>query len=1120
MVNITLLGEQSVVDPVTERTLTLSARSVALLGLLISRTGSPQSRSAIAGAFWPDSSERQALTNLRRELHDLRQLVDDDSLEVTPTQLCWHDRGRHRVDLGIFLHEHAAAKAAGDDESAIRHGTAALQEYGGELLPGLDGDWLDEARARLRESCVELCDLVSAAAEHGNRLDVAEDAIRKRISLAPYDEPAYRRLMELQAGNGDRSGAVRTYHRLTELLEADLGLAPDPVTTRTLAGITAPDPPDAGPDGATGGRPGPAPAPLIDRLRGLDHRRTRLSALVTTLTVVAALAGGSAIQGRDPPGASAAVPANTVSELDGSGSVVASVQVGTNPIAVAADRDAVWVVNAGDDTVSKVNPATHAVTQTLDVGHDPRALVRTGDDLWVSNFADATVSRINVEAGRKVDTIEVGSDPDAIAAGPAGLWVANSGDNTIQRIDTATGTPGDPFDVGDGPDGLAVDDTSVWVANGREGSVMRIDARNGDQMTTPIRVGSGPRGIVRLGDDVWVADELSQSVTRITAATGHTHSIDVGDGPAAIAALEGSVWVADRYSGDLLRIDSDTEEQDRIAVHAPVHGLATAEGRLWVVSGALPSTSHHGGTLRVAATALPGHFSNIDIDPARAYDPWSVQPVRVVYDGLLADHYASADPQVLVPDLATSVPEPTDDGRTYTFNLRPGIRYSTGVRVKASDFVRGVHRALLATSGRPDFYAGIVGGRACIDHPASCDLSQGVVADDATGRVTFHLVGPDPQFLYKLTLLVVPTPPGTPLGRPASHLPGTGPYRIASYTHDQRVTLARNRFFRQWSAAAQPAGFVDGITWLKVAGAHEAADAVQQGRADLAALNAGEEEDPASVGSLIDGLRVSAPSRVHGSIPQATHFVVLNSSVPPFDNLLARQAFNYAIDRNQVVKLLGGPSRAVPTCQLMPPGMPSYQSYCPYTTGRPGGAYQGPDVARARNLVRASGTRGMKVTILDVVGDPYPPLDGYFAHVLRTLGYQATVRRLPNTPRNQAVFYTPRSRIQVESGWWGADFPLASNFYEIVSCAGDGATPVRHCDRDLDRRASGATTMMQTDPAAALRTWTDIDREVTDQAPLVPIANDLDTWITSERVGNFQAATGVIGPLLSQLWVR
>ena len=62
--------------------------------------------------------------------------------------------------------------------------------------------------------------------------------------------------------------------------------------------------------------------------------------------------------------------------------------------------------------------------------------------------------------------------------------------------------------------------------------------------------------------------------------------------------------------------------------------------------------------------------------------------------------------------------------------------------------------------------------------------------------------------------------------------------------------------------------------------------------------------------------------------------------------------------------------------------------------------------------------------------------------------------------------------------------------------------------------------MMQTDPGAALRTWTDIDREVTDQAPLVPVANKVGWWITSERVGNYQRWRRNVGPLLSQLWVR
>ncbi len=200
--------------------------------------------------------------------------------------------------------------------------------------------------------------------------------------------------------------------------------------------------------------------------------------------------------------------------------------------------------------------------------------------------------------------------------------------------------------------------------------------------------------------------------------------------------------------------------------------------------------------------------------------------------------------------------------------------------------------------------------------------------------MTFHLVAPDPQFLYKLTLLVVPTPPGTPFGRTTAPLPGTGPYRIASYRRDKEFALVRNPFFRQWSAPAQPAGFLDKIAWVKVADAHEAANAVQQGRADLAELTSEGEEDPASVGRLIDGLRVTAPSRVHSSIAQATGLAVLNSSIPPFDNPLARRAFNYAVDRKKVVERMGGPSVAVATCQLMPPSMPSYQPYCPYTPAR------------------------------------------------------------------------------------------------------------------------------------------------------------------------------------------
>jgi len=519
----------------------------------------------------------------------------------------------------------------------------------------------------------------------------------------------------------------------------------------------------------------------------------------------------------------------------------------------------------------------------------------------------------------------------------------------------------------------------------------------------------------------------------------------------------------------------------------------------------------------VAAGDLPGRFSGID--PAGVYDLTGVNAIRAVYDGLLAFHYASADSQVLVPDLAASVPDPTDGGRTYTFNLRPGIRYSTGVLVKASDFVRGVHRALLARSGRPDFYAGVLGAQACIDHHRACNLRRGVVADDADGRVTFHLTAPDPLFLHKLTLLVVPAPAGTPLRKLGSPLPGTGPYRIASYARGKALSLARNRFFRQWSAAAQPDGFVDGMTWVKVADAREAARAVQQGRADLAELTPLGAPDSQAVGSLVDALKVESASRVHSNLMQSTAFGVLNSSKPPFDRLAARQAFNYAVDRRKAVRLLGGPSVAVATCQLVPPSVPSYTPYCPYTTGSSDGAYHGPDLAKARRLVAASGTSGMKVTVTDVVGDYNPPFDSYFADVLRRLGYRVTLRRLPDTARNENFFYDPHSGIQVQSGGWIADFPLASNFYDVVSCAGVGYL-TSYCNKGLDRRAAAATATLQTDPVASIRRWTGINRDVTDQATLVPLANNRDWWITSHRVGNYQGGGRDVGPLMSQLWVR
>src|SRR5579875_2015860 len=271
MLRISVLGEQAIVDERTGGGCARSWRAVVLAGFLACHAGLPQQRQRIAGLFWPDSTDAQALTNLRRELHYLRQVLGDDpSLVVPPRDLCWRDAGTCRVDVRVFDTERAAAlaaAAAGDDRGAAEHAAAAVAEYRGDLLPGTDDQWLIGARAQLRRQCVDLCDLICAAQMGAGELDRAADAARRRIQLEPLEETGYRTLMQVLADLGDRAGAISTYHHCASVLERELGVAPDAATRQAFQRLIAHARPPARPMAASGGpaRVGPASVPLVGR---------------------------------------------------------------------------------------------------------------------------------------------------------------------------------------------------------------------------------------------------------------------------------------------------------------------------------------------------------------------------------------------------------------------------------------------------------------------------------------------------------------------------------------------------------------------------------------------------------------------------------------------------------------------------------------------------------------------------------------------------------------------------------------------------------------------------------------------------------------------------------------
>ena len=314
-----------------------SSRALALVAYLAVDAGVPHSRQRVAGLLWPESGDAQALTNLRRELHYLRQVLGNDGpLRVTARDLCWADVPSCQADVRVFETERMAALTAadsGDDAAVIARGTRAIAQYRGDLLPAVYDDWAVEARARLERQCVELCDLVSAARARAGDLSGAAAVARRRIELQPLEEIGYRVLMGLQSDMGDRAAAMSTYHHCASVLERELGVAPDDATRAAFRRLMARADPiePTGRRAAAGDEPPAAHRPVRYE-RGTGH---------------GAPAFEKAAQGRER---TAARPGQAGAELIGR-SAERAVLVGTWQAAAAGGRSVVLV--AGGAGVGK-----------------------------------------------------------------------------------------------------------------------------------------------------------------------------------------------------------------------------------------------------------------------------------------------------------------------------------------------------------------------------------------------------------------------------------------------------------------------------------------------------------------------------------------------------------------------------------------------------------------------------------------------------------------------------------------------------------------------------------------------------------------------------------------------
>ena len=1004
------------------------------------------------------------------------------------------------VDLDRFESLCSDARSALDSEDFARTIALcdqALDLWRGPFMHGFEGEdfaYPDSVRAEALRSQAEIDRLTALLGTGQGRALVPE--LEARTAADPGDERYALLLMRALHEVGRQGDAIEAFHRCRAALADDLGVDPSPelqdLFTRLLRGEPAPAIKHAGTEARALDKPGG-----LARLARLSRSQLVVSLLIIVLTVSVATA---AVLTRGPlEDDIAAIRAQSVGVIDpSSGRIVGDLPLPVRPTRAAFGLGALWVTSSSAGQVVRVDPQTFSIRQTIDVGAGVGPVAFADSAVWVANADDGTLARIDPETNEVVQRVRVGNGPSDIMAVGDYLWIANRLDSSVAKFDPRRGAVVERIRTGSSPGRLAATDDSLWVTDEALSAVEQVDLTSGAVST--VHVGNGPGAVTAVGDDVWVVNRSDETVSHIGASGRVEAAFGIGRGVSTIVDVDGVPWVG--HQDAVVRIDpEDPASSSVVATGAASADMAVGGGRVWVVTE--PSLAEHsGGTLRV----LIGHIDSLD--PAMAYFPESWRILDVLNDGLVS--YGGPGGRSLVPNLATAIPAPSNGGRTFVFRLRQGIRFSTGEELVPDDVRHSFERVLgnnLETAG---LFSSIVGGRSCGKEGDGCDLSRGIVTSEGSRTITFHLTHPDPDFIAKLATPVASIVPSSVPMTIQDSVPSTGPYEVASYEPQDQIVLERREGFRQWSSAAQPAGYVDRIVVDLGTKSADARKAVLEGDADWTD----------ELGSGVDELRRRYGSQIH-VIPQlATFAVFLNTRVPPFDDVEVRRALNLAVDREEMQHVLGGTDRATITCQILPPGMQGYDPYCPYTADpSSSGAWLAPDLARAERLLR--GKERVPVTVFSF--DFLAGAAEHTAAVLRDLGYPAKSRVLPIG----RFFDMVDSEPDVQAGvfGWFADVPGPSGFIRSnFACAlARGRIPTTNtahfCDRDIDRMSKRAGELQFTDPHLANELWARIDRKLTAVAAWLPIVNPKGTDLVSERVGNYTYSP-VTGVILSQLWVK
>jgi len=517
--------------------------------------------------------------------------------------------------------------------------------------------------------------------------------------------------------------------------------------------------------------------------------------------------------------------------------------------------------------------------------------------------------------------------------------------------------------------------------------------------------------------------------------------------------------------------------------------LLTAAVSVGAAGSTIKKSSHasavKGGTLRLNENSEDFDY----VDPGLAYrqDDWSM---LYVVNQLLVNYpeKAGAAGSQLYPEAATSFPTVSKDGKTYTFHIRPGMKFSNGTPVTAAAFQRAWERNLSPKMGSPlgvndQFQNVIVGADAFLNGKAQ--HISGISAKGLT--LTFHLTKPNPTFIAYLSMqwfgAIPPSTPYTSSG--LNTFPSAGPYYIASRTPGRSTVLKRNPYYKG-SRPANP----DEIVFTPNVDMNTSLLQVKQGTSDLDIGGI----PPTAAGSL----GTPGTGRFKVGPTSCINYMAMNNAKAPFNNVNLRKAVNWGIDRPEQLRLLGKYS-GKRSDQILVPGVPGYKPYKVY-------AIKGADVTKAKQVGGSAIASAPTVTVIH----SNTPASNNRAQVtesnLRAIGFKVSDDPVPATTYYQNIQTKGTSYDLAMNGGWCADY---FDPFDYINVLFDGRSIQAKNNIDWEY-FNNAAVNKQMDAAAnqfgaaRAKAYAKLDQELMSKyAPVVPYVISNDRFYTSARLKNW-----------------